>query len=121
MILRPPISTLTDTRFPYTTRFRSPAAARRNPAEETVEFISGVEAPGDDLVAALALVAAQARVVPQEIVIVAVDARVDGDRRDEAARREVVDIGNALVAHFGAIGVAEIGRGSCREGGCEYG
>src|SRR3546814_1437865 len=62
-------------------------------------------APGDDLVAALALVAAQARVVPKEIVIVEVEARVDGDRRDEAARREFVDIGNALVTHFGAIDV----------------
>src|SRR3546814_8519088 len=115
MILRPPISTLTDTRFPYTTRFRSPAAARRNPAEETVEFISGVEAPGDDLVAALALVAAQARVVPKEIVIVEVEARVDGDRRDEAARREFVDIGNALVAHFGAIAVDVVPVGAQAE------
>src|SRR3546814_11547994 len=29
MIRRPPVSTRTDTRLPYTTRFRSPPAARR--------------------------------------------------------------------------------------------
>src|SRR3546814_18504985 len=86
----------------------------------------------------------------KEIVIVEVEARVDGDRRDEAARREFVDIGNALVAHFGAIAVdvvpvgaqaeiafdlladrariaavdsqrqPEIGRASCRESVCQY-
>src|SRR3546814_7739806 len=33
MILRPPISTRTDTLFPYTTRFRSPARRRPRPAD----------------------------------------------------------------------------------------
>src|SRR3546814_10326041 len=51
----------------------------------------------------------------KEIVIVEVEARVDGDRRDEAARREFVDIGNALVAHFGAIAVDVVPVGAQAE------
>src|SRR3546814_13940188 len=38
MIRRPPRSTRTDTRFPYTTRFRSPQQ-RREPADEAVAAI----------------------------------------------------------------------------------
>src|SRR3546814_20038908 len=40
MIRRPPLSTRTDTLFPYTTRFRSPAAG-----QDALSFILG--APGD--------------------------------------------------------------------------
>src|SRR3546814_20085930 len=54
MILRPPISTRTDTLFPYTTLFRSAADPRRGavaaaaPADSVGQRIRAVAAPGAD-------------------------------------------------------------------------
>src|SRR3546814_6023348 len=54
MILRPPISTRTDTLFPYTTLFRSAADPRRGavaaaaPADSVGQRLRAVAAPGAD-------------------------------------------------------------------------
>src|SRR3546814_12010276 len=100
MIRRPPISTRTDTLFPDTTLFRSQLA------EETVHFRSGIEAAGDDLVMPAALVVAKACVVPEEVVVGEVEARVDRDRRHESARRDLVTIGVPHFVEEGSIAIA---------------
>src|SRR3546814_10686098 len=89
MIRRPPISTRTDTLFPDTTLFRSQLA------EETVHFISSIEAAGDDLVMPAALVAAKACVVPEEVVVGEVEAR-----RSEAHTSELQSLMRTSYAVF---------------------
>src|SRR3546814_10962147 len=98
MIRRPPRSTRTDTRFPYTTLFRPLAVDEDAPALE------GVEAPQQ--VHQRRFAGAGAADEPDFL------AGADG-------QRQVVDDA-AFLAVMEADVLEEIGRASCRERVCQY-
>src|SRR3546814_17932883 len=120
MIRRPPISTRTDTLFPYTTLFRSAAGH------------DGVHRAALRLAAYLPLHRSAARVEPlvgAVLVLLAGEhlaAGVGGFLRRDAifdggAAHHLLHLLFHLVAAARHVGhVAEIGRASCRERVCQY-
>src|SRR3546814_17910819 len=100
MIRRPPRSTRTDTLFPYTTRFRS------RPAFELAE-LTAIESIGRRAIGK--------RTPRPEIV----ERRTRNHLGDRTADH---DVGGDLVNEVqdrAPVGVAQIGRASCRESVCQ--
>src|SRR3546814_12195280 len=121
MIRRPPSTTRTDTLFPYTTLFRSPAAGGDL---EVLAAGGALDEAGD----AVALARRDERAdLVLAVVLVGVGDR--GDRRGQVGDQVVVDLGRRIdAAGGGAVlpGVvvaegahAQIGRASCRERVCK--
>src|SRR3546814_20292202 len=104
---RPPRSTRTDTLFPYTTLFRSPAAIEphRDPRDDDQRQADDQhDQTGEDVEQALADLR---NPLPRRKTV----------RKDEAARVRRRQVDAPRLAFDKA---REIGRASCREGVCKY-
>src|SRR3546814_20308483 len=118
MIRRPPISTRTDTLFPYTTLCRSVGLAILVPAHDEADSIAPT-------VAALAAAAPGARIlVVADNCGDATAALAREAGADVIERRDLSKRGKGFALAFGrdylAAGPPEIGRASCRERVCPY-
>src|SRR3546814_18693009 len=105
MIRRPPISTRTDTLFPYTTLFRSIASAKG-------EMLANPEQ------AAAQALAAERRIrsdpaVPDRAIALATAQWLQGEAY---VRLNEIDRARPLIDHAWS----KIRRASCRERGCQY-
>src|SRR3546814_12132950 len=104
MIRRPPRSTLTDTLFPYTTLFRSPAFVVGRRRRHDVDHL--------------------VRIGEVAVAVLVRKAELHFSRRREHARKSGVIAQRVLVGAANAVGkaraAAQIGSTSCRERGCTY-
>src|SRR3546814_15668219 len=117
MIRRPPRSTRTDTLFPYTTLFRAGAAEaiERDAARRAGK---AGEQPGHAGEVAIVLAGLVGAAEDDVVEVGPVHTRIAVDQRLDRDGGEIVgaDMGErtAIAAD------REIGRGSCRESGCQY-
>src|SRR3546814_10974712 len=107
MIRRPPRSTRTDTRFPYTTLFRSGAVDTL--ADEVLQGLRRSAAEGP--------VAGAAVEVRDPVLIREAVTAVDLERLVGHPDRHLVHM---HLGDGGKVGVGKIGRASCRERVCQY-
>src|SRR3546814_17277633 len=119
MLRQAPKFTRTDTRFPYTTRFRS--------AEIVGARYAGVSAPeslrfphGERSGGTLTLVVRGAHAAMMQHITPEIVERVNRFFGYGAVARVTIRQGEVAVAKPRVAPPSQLGRASCREGGCQY-